>query len=398
MTTETPSPTVELLLDCARSDAAVDHASGEHIRLLVAGQIDWHALVGMAREQRVSPLVWASLCRVAPEAVPASSAAEFEAEVKSNTLRNLYLTRRLIRLVNLFESNGIQALAYKGPILAAQAYGQPSLRQFSDLDLLVRVEHVSAARGLLLRDGFRQTWPAATLSRDQEARHRRTKYNFAFTQAADRVDLELRWGLTPNYLRVPPDPAELWEGLEEITLAGKRLLVFSPARLLLILCVHGGNHCWLRLNWVCDVAELVRRNAGLDWQAATNDARRWGCARILRLGLMLAHELLGLELPAEMMDAIARDETAQRLARQSIRRLTQYPGSSLKPFEEPLFHLGMREQWTDRARYCRAMATPTVKDWSYLPLPASLSGLYYVIRPVRLLIDHGLNLRRDGNQ
>src|SRR5579859_1647855 len=262
--THSLSPTVEVLLRCARVDAGADPANAGRVRALLADGLDPAALFTLAQWHGVTPLVWAGLVAIAGASLPAALTLPFEAEVKSNTLRNLYLTRRLMRLLDLLQTNGVPALAYKGPVLAAQAYGQPSLRQFSDLDLLVRPEHVSAARAVLLVDGFQQTWPAGTLSPRQEASHRRSKYNLSLLHPADQLVLELHWTITPNYLRIPPAPAELWEGLETITLAGRRLPAFAPARLLLILCVHGGNHCWLRLNWVCDAAEVLRRNPNLD--------------------------------------------------------------------------------------------------------------------------------------
>jgi len=58
----------------------------------------------------------------------------------------------------------------------------------------------------------------------------------------------------------------------------------------------------------------------------------------------------------------------------------------------------MREQPADRLRYGLGMLTPTVKDWTYLPLPDWLAPLYYLVRPARLIIDHGLRLRAADNQ
>jgi Uncharacterised nucleotidyltransferase len=389
------SPTVEVLLRCARVEAGAGLANAARVRVLLNDGIDAGALFSLAQWHSVTPLVWTSLLAIAGASLPAAITAPFEAAVKSNALRNLYLTRRLIRLLDLLQSNGIPALAYKGPALAVQAYGLPSLRQFADLDLLVRPELVSAARALLLADGFQQTWPAGALSPRQEASHRRGKYNLALRHASDQLVLELHWTITPNYLRIPPAPAELWEGLEEITLAGRRLPAFAPARLLLILCVHGGNHCWLRLNWVCDVAELVRRNPTLDWPALAGLAERWGCMRMLRLGLLLANDLLDAPLPAEARAALGQDHAAERLAAQAARRLSCDPVEWLGRFEEPAFHLRMRERWADRARYYLAMASPTVRDWRYLPLPEPLAPFYYLVRPARLFIEHGLGWRRQ---
>ena len=55
----------------------------------------------------------------------------------------------------------------------------------------------------------------------------------------------------------------------------------------------------------------------------------------------------------------------------------------------------MRERWSDRARYVLAMGRPTIRDWRYLPLPEPLAPLYYLVRPARLFIEHGLGRRRQ---
>src|SRR5438067_11138494 len=41
----------------------------------------------------------------------------------------------LFRLLELFSQNEIRALVIQGPVLAAQAYGDASLRRYGDLDL-----------------------------------------------------------------------------------------------------------------------------------------------------------------------------------------------------------------------------------------------------------------------
>ena len=56
----------------------------------------------------------------------------------SNARRNLFLVSELLKLLKLLESHGIGAIAFKGPVLALYAYGNLSLRQQLDLDILVR--------------------------------------------------------------------------------------------------------------------------------------------------------------------------------------------------------------------------------------------------------------------
>ena len=61
----------------------------------------------------------------------------------------------------------------------------------------------------------------------------------------------------------------------------------------------------------------------------------------------------------------------------------------------------MRESWPDRLGYClhlaRDVIPPSQAERSVLPLPALLSPLYYLFRPVRLAGKYGpmlLNRRR----
>ena len=61
----------------------------------------------------------------------------------------------LAELVYTLAASGIRALPFKGPVFGAQAYGDPSLRVFGDLDLLIATEDVTAALATLDQFGYR---------------------------------------------------------------------------------------------------------------------------------------------------------------------------------------------------------------------------------------------------
>ena len=68
----------------------------------------------------------------------------------------------------------------------------------------------------------------------------------------------------------------------------------QPEDLLLVLCLHGSKHCWERLAWICDVAELIGANPELDW----NEIMRRSAALNIEKAVML-----GLDLASELVDA-----------------------------------------------------------------------------------------------
>jgi hypothetical protein len=174
----------------------------------------------------------------------------------------------------------------------------------------------------------------------------------------------------------------------QVDLAGTQLPSLAPEDMLLTLCAHGASHCWTHLSMICDIAELLRSQKHLDWQQICRRAGSLGSLRMVLLGLSLAHELLGADLPAEITSQAKADRLLEPLVQQVHKGLISAT-TELGMLKTVLFHLRARERWRDRVRYCfRLAAMPTKEDYD-LPLPASLAFLYYLIRPLRLAGKYG---------
>jgi hypothetical protein len=292
--------------------------------------------------------------------------------------------------LDLFADQDIPVIPYKGSVLAQSIYGNLALRPFGDLDIIARKADVHRARDLLLSSGYNLTWPQIPLTVSQEDAYLEAKYNYKFERPDGRVVLELHWGISPKYFSVPSEPEWLWNHLEQVSMGGKSVATFSPENYLLILCVHGANHCWLyRLVWLCDIAVLLHRHPELDWEYLLGQARAQGAHRMLLVGLLLAHDLLGSQLPSDVWGMIKADETGRSLAGNSIHHFTQPNGGELPAFYIPRYQTNVRERLRDKVRYALFMSEPSVKDWSALRLPASLAFFYYLMRPIRLVVEHG---------
>jgi hypothetical protein len=124
----------ELLLYCAQTP--IDSEIAERIRTLLQQDIDWAYLIQTAAQHGVMPLLYQSLNTTCPEAVPKANLAQLRNYFHTNAQRNLFLTKELLKLLTLFETHSIPAIPFKGPVLAVSAYGNLSLRQISDLDIL----------------------------------------------------------------------------------------------------------------------------------------------------------------------------------------------------------------------------------------------------------------------
>jgi hypothetical protein len=373
----------ELLLCCARTH--IDAATAGRIRELLAAPIDWPVLIRMADHHGVMPLLCRSLSSVCPEAVPRAVLGPLQDRFRGNAQRNLFLTRQLIELLERLEAEGVSALPFKGPMLAVGVYGDLSLRQINDLDILVRERDVARAREALAAAGYRQeTLPSGI----RVAAYLRTRHHDLFWPDQGGVAVELHWRFAPAHLSFPLDLERLWERLERAPLAHTSVRSLAPEDLLLILCVHGFSHGWTQLNWICDVAELVRTHPRLDWRRAMTQARALGSERKLLLGLRLAADLLEASLPDEIRERLQADTAVRSLVATVRERLFAGADESSQVMDSFFLRLRAMERLPDRVRYAlyftyRRMV-PDEADEAPRPLSAPRGVPSGGVRPFRL--------------
>jgi Uncharacterised nucleotidyltransferase len=396
-----------LLLACSRT--TLDSRATEKIRFLLKNELDWNYVLQKAGEHFVMPLVSRSL-NTFPEAVPEAILQRLRSDFFAHARRNLFCTRELLKILTLMAENGIRAVAYKGPVLSASAYGNVVLRSFVDLDILVHERDVLRAKELLLSRGFQTL---LQLTKAQENAHLRSRHqkDIVLVHSDLPISVELHWRIASLFL-FPLDSDLLWQRLETITLGGTNVANVSPEDMLLILCVHGAKHSFKRLEWICDIAELIRANPQMDWNQVVGQAANLRSKRMLSLGLLLATDLLGATIPYEVTLMIESDPKVKTLAARVLTSLFRDNGNPSHEFtdtnilvyfkEEWLNRIlcNLKEEWGDRTllsiqHYLHRLnkaVTPNAEDKELLSLPSFLSFLYYLIRPVRLGNTYGLRL------
>ena len=376
----------DLLLCCATTFSSPEKAS--RIRRLTQGDIDWSYLIRAARRHGVMPLLYWNLKETHFETVPEGVLEELCNEYRINMIRNLFLTGKLFNLLDLFQTNGISAIPYKGPTLSVLAYGDICLRHFGDLDFIVHRHDVLRAKELLLSEGYR---PEYILLPDQELAYLQHECEYNFFDGHRNILVELHWDIVQKYFSCHFDVNKIWDDLKAVSLLGRRVMTVSPEQLLLILCLHnGGKHQWETLGWICDIAQLIGVRKDLDWERILDNAFRSGIERILFLGLYLAKDMLGTEVPDEMNRKLENDPAVPSLAEEVRKRIFTETESLPGDAERFVFYLRMRENFRDKMQYCfRRLFTSTKTDWSLLRLPAPLFPFYRFLRPFRLVKKFG---------
>jgi Uncharacterised nucleotidyltransferase len=373
---------LELVLVCAR--AALEDSGAAAIRQALGGKVDWERVVSLCLRHGLLPLVRRPLSTF-PELVPAAAQVALARAHVAITARGASLTQELGRLLRLLEGGGVEALAYKGPALAVQLYGDVQARAFLDLDLLVRPRDFGRCRSLLLESGYAPMHDGA--KRTPTAVSRRSECDESFVHAGKGILVELHWAATPPYFSFPLSTEALFERRVRVEVPELSALAPCPEDLLLLLAVNGTKDTWARLETIVALAALVRRHPQLAWTAALDRAAELNARRMVHVGLLLARHLLGAIVPDAVMRGVDRDPAAAALAEHAILRLDREDGGGPIGFlPRSLFILRSRERLNDRLRFCALRAlTPTRLDAAALPLPDPLWPVYYLVRPWRLL-------------
>jgi hypothetical protein len=295
----------------------------------------------------------------------------------------MLLTSELLNVLSLLQAAGISAIPFRGPTLADFVYGNLALREFNDLDVLIRREDFPRARQTLVARGYR---PYPSLDPARESAYLRSHYDYEFIQDDTGIMVELHWEIAPRYLLAPLDRLIWWQGLKHHTLAGKPVPCLSAENLLLAICIHSTKHLWQRLVWICDVAAILGAHRGMDWEKVIGLAAQTGAERMLWLGLFLAADLLQTPLPEEICQRLQADAVVGRLARQVRTRLFQETSHRQEVMASIPFHLRVRKGLWNKFLYCCHMTfSPSPEDWTLFTLPPALFVLYYLVRPFRLL-------------
>ena len=376
-------PEMSLLLHCAAGDDSAESAGA--LRRLARDVSDWQAFIQLASRHALIPLVAQELALAASDVVPAAVIAELRARSQQGVMRSLQLSGELVDAVHAMSAFGADPMPFKGPTLAVLVYGSLSLRQYEDLDILVRRQEVERARKALLSLGYS---PVSPYNESQRVSIRRSGHHEQFVNPATHSTIELHWSLNNRALSRDSFEHQWWENRQSVSIGGLELHTLGVEQMLLYLCMHGGKHSWGRLSWLCDFQRALRAYPDAYWSRVWALARENGAARMVEIGLLLVESVVdGGVLTAAASQGRSPDPEAKGISELLAGRLRdQATGQSAVDFR---VQLRARERKRDRLRYTwHVLATPHQADVALLGLPRALHGVYYIFRPVRLLLKH----------
>jgi hypothetical protein len=324
----------------------------------LARSVDWLRLVDQAEEHGVVGHLAVRVYALGENLLPREVKRLLLERQRAQLFSTMTMTAELFRLLALFRTKDIPALVVKGPVLAMEAYGDPAIRSYVDLDLLVRQQDIRHATESLEATGYRAVVPLGAIDAGK------IPGQYLFTRPEQRLSIELHNDFTLRYFprRLPIE--DFFARQIRVPIDGHEVPALSVEDELVVVCIHGAKHFWEKLMWIADVAGLVSRQRDIDWGRATASARAVGAEHLLHTGLRLATDLLDAELPAEVSALVGRDGVAGKLVSGILRWL---PAAGYAPrglFERAAFRLRMRGGgFAGPAYLLRLSLSPTEEDW-----------------------------------
>ena len=368
---------LRLLLACARSYRSEEETAA--LRRLLAEGVDWTAFARKAMNHGLVSLVARTFADCAADLVPAEIMDAFLVNASGTAERNNALFAELTRLVQSLAKNGIKTIPFKGPVTAIKGYGSLGLREFRDLDFLIRDSDLAAALETLQALGYQRQ---ANLTPDQLLMIHRIQGQEIVGNKAIGLVVEPHTRLTSAKLALDIDYTGLWSRAEATSLNGRVMLTMAPEDHLILLATHGGKELWWRINWACDVAAFIEKHPDLDWGTISDRARAQGCLRMVLLAVSLARTFFKASLPADIVAMEQADPALPPMLQRTLALwLRDDAGGPPTAKAVSMDLLRLHDGWRRRLQYVlRTWFLPAPAHIGWVALPRQLSFAYVPLK------------------
>jgi len=269
----------------------------EYLNSLIPLIVDWDSLQKNIIERGIRPLFFKKLPLLsAASLIPADVSTKLQQSYYRTLSRSMLLYDAFEKISIIFNSNGIQVIALKGIYLSEKLYGDIALRQFSDIDLLVRKEDGEKCLEILKELGYRSHEQSIT---DNGGSLSEIIHYPAMVLNEVSVEIHIKLHRKTEQYSLILD--ELWKNALPINFNKFQCFTLGFNDLIIYLCIHLDKH--FRSNQVqftslSDITNILTNFSGtIDWNLLAEDCRRYKCEDVVFKYIVLTHDYFNALVP-----------------------------------------------------------------------------------------------------
>jgi hypothetical protein len=269
---------------------------------------DWEVLIEESDRHSLTPLFYQRLKAFPPDSpIPDWVRRRLRLLYLQNAGRNMNLYHGLGKVLEVLGKNHIPVIALKGAHLAELVYGNIALRPMVDLDLLVKKKDLPGVEEKLLEMGFAPAEPQKKMTENH--------HHVVYRWPGKEIYIEVHWNILGSAYPFNVDTEGLWNRARPAVVDGLEILVLCPEDLLLHLCLHTARDLYQTgLRPFCDLLEIIRRNENkMDWDHVFLRSGQWGIEKFVYLTLNMTRELLGADVPEDLLKTIRPPDFQERI-------------------------------------------------------------------------------------
>jgi len=315
--------------------------------------------------------------------IPKNTLATMKFENMAIAKQNMLMTSELIKVMKILKENNIEVISFKGPVLSQMAYGDITLRQYCDLDILVKSGNLLEISELFKKNKFDTIDSVSLLKNDS---YLNSDNDFSFFTTTN-THIELHWKLFREKIGKNLTYEEYFTQTQNININNSMIPTLSCEQLFVYLCLHGSKHGWERIEWIVDIYYLIELNK-IDWTKLIEVSKKMHCEISLFLGLKLIKTFFYTKYPKNI-DMLINNDLIKNLVSETISFLSNdfvLKEDYNKYQQINLYQLKLISNKKQKIEHIIfTYFSITRNDYLLFPLPKYLNFLHYLIKPFRVL-------------
>lgn len=269
----------------------------EQINSLISQIKDWDYFIHTIIDRGIGPLLFKKLPLLNNNTqIPETVKIKLQQVYYKTFSRSTILYDYFRKIVEEFSIHNIPVIALKGIYLSEWLYQDIGLRQFSDIDLLVKKEDGEKCLAILAEMGYipYEFKVAEIVKQNTEIVHYPP---MIFNGVSIELHIKLHKSTEPYDMKAD----EIWKNSIPVTINHVPVLTLNDDDLLIHLCLHLDKHFnsgHVQFTCFSDITNILDRFADtLDWKVFTETCRHYNCENIVFKYIVLVNSYMNAPVP-----------------------------------------------------------------------------------------------------